>query len=103
DVTASQALHSFTVGTVGGLILAMISRVSLGHTGRKLQTLSSMRWAFVLMIIAGLIRSPLSAFQILSPAISLTLSFIFFIVAYAIFLWRYIPILSKRRIDGRPG
>ena len=103
DVTASQALHSFTVGTIGGLILAMISRVSLGHTGRKLQTLSAMRWAFALMIAAGLIRSPLSAFQILSPTISLTLSFTFFIVAYAIFLWRYIPILSKRRIDGRPG
>ena len=103
EVTASQALHSFTGGTIGGLILAMISRVSLGHTGRKLQTLAAMRWAFALMIIAGLIRSPLSAFQILTPTISLTLSFIFYIVAYSIFLWRYIPVLSKRRIDGRPG
>jgi len=103
DVTASQALHSFTVGTIGGLILAMISRVSLGHTGRKLQTLPGIQWAFILMILAGLVRSPLSAFQMLSPVMSLSLSFIFFILAYAIFLWRYIPILSKKRIDGRPG
>jgi len=103
NVTASQAIHSFTVGTIGGLILAMISRVSLGHTGRKLQTLSGMSFAFFLMIIAGLIRSPLSALDIVSPVVSLGLSFIFFILAYLIFLWRYIPILSKRRIDGRPG
>ena len=103
NVTASQAIHSFTVGTIGGLILAMISRVSLGHTGRKLQTLPAMGIAFFLMILAGLIRSPLSAFQILSPVLSLSLSFTFFILAYAIFLWRYIPILSKKRIDGRPG
>lgn len=30
----SQALHALTVGAMGGLILAMIARVSLGHTGR---------------------------------------------------------------------
>ncbi|RKZ99574.1 MAG: hypothetical protein DRQ47_10810 [Gammaproteobacteria bacterium] len=103
DVTASQAIHSFTVGSIGGLILAMISRVSLGHTGRKLQTMPGMGFAFMLMILAGLLRSPLAAFQIMSPYISLGLSFTFFILAYVIFLWRYIPILTKRRIDGRPG
>jgi len=103
NVTASHALHSFTVGTIGGLILAMISRVSLGHTGRKLETLSGMGIAFSLMILAALVRSPLAAFEILSPVLSLGLGFVFFIIAYCIYLWHYIPILMKRRIDGRPG
>lgn len=103
EVTASQALHSFTVGAIGGLILAMISRVSLGHTGRQLKTLPGMGFAFFLMLLAALTRSPLAAFQILTPVMSLSLSFIFFMLAYGIFLWRYIPVLTKKRIDGRPG
>ena len=102
-ITVSQALHSFTVGGIGGLILAMIARVSLGHTGRKLETLSGMGFAFFLMLLAGLIRSPASALQLMSPLISLTVSFACFILAYCIFLWHYIPILFKKRIDGRPG
>jgi len=103
EITASHALHSFTVGTVGGLILAMISRVSLGHTGRKLETRRGMGVAFFMMILAGLIRSPLGAFEILSPVVSLGLAFLFFITAYCIYLWHYFPILTRRRIDGRPG
>lgn len=102
-VTASQALHSFTVGTIGGLILAMIARVSLGHTGRKLETLSWMGFAFFLMATAGLIRSPLNIFQLLTHETSLLLSLSCFIVAYSIFLWQYFPILINKRLDGRPG
>jgi len=103
EVTSSHALHSFTVGTIGGLILAMIARVSLGHTGRKLEALPGMSVAFFMMILAGLVRSPLSAFEILPPVVSLGLGFVFFIMAYCIYLWHYFPILVKRRIDGRPG
>ena len=33
----SAAMHCFTAGAMGGMILAMISRVTLGHTGRPLQ------------------------------------------------------------------
>jgi len=103
NVSQSQALHSLTVGAIGGLILAMMARVSLGHTGRKLQTLRGMGIAFMLMILAGIFRSPLAAFDLLSPMMSLKLSFVFFILAYSIFLRRYIPILLQRRIDGRTG
>ena len=81
----------------------MMARVSLGHTGRKLQTLRGMGIAFMLMILAGIFRSPLAAFDLLSPMMSLKLSFVFFILAYSIFLRRYIPILLQRRIDGRTG
>src|SRR5690606_27497240 len=32
-----QATHLLAIGGLGGLVLALISRVSLGHTGRPLQ------------------------------------------------------------------
>src|SRR5690606_19752171 len=33
---ATAGLHALTVGGIGGMILAMMTRVSLGHTGRPL-------------------------------------------------------------------
>ncbi len=33
----SQAIHALTVGAASVMILAMISRVSLGHTGRAIK------------------------------------------------------------------
>ena len=102
-VTTSQALHGITVGTMGGLMLSMISRVSLGHTGRQLAALPGMQIAFVLMIIAAVFRSPINALQLISPSLSLAISFVCFILAYGIFVWVYFPILVKKRIDGRAG
>src|SRR5690606_7788222 len=34
-ITFSTALHALTAGAIGGMILAMIARVSLGHSGRR--------------------------------------------------------------------
>lgn len=45
----SQALHALAVGGMGGLILAMLARVTLGHTGRALQPPAAMPWAFALL------------------------------------------------------
>ena len=103
SVSESQALHSFTVGSIGGMVLAMIARVSLGHTGRMLETLPMMKWAFGLMIVAGLIRSPLLTLNFLSITWSLTISFALFIIAYLIFISKYFGILTSPRVDGRPG
>ncbi|MDR2678370.1 MAG: NnrS family protein, partial [Zoogloeaceae bacterium] len=44
----SLALHALTVGAMGGLVLAMIARVSLAHTGRPLQAPRLMGPAFLL-------------------------------------------------------
>src|SRR5690606_26111418 len=35
-VPLSAGLHALTVGSVGGLIIGMITRTALGHTGRPL-------------------------------------------------------------------
>jgi len=99
----SAVLHSFTVGAVGGMILAMISRVSLGHTGRSLKAHKLLSLAYALIVIATLIRVFIPAwfpsYYNLSIGISgsfWTLAFVFFVVIYA-------PILISERADGRPG
>lgn len=59
----SLATHSLAVGGVGGLILAMIARVSLGHTGRPLRPSKTIVTGFALVLLAGLSRVLLVPFS----------------------------------------
>ncbi len=97
--SASAGLHALTVGSMGGLILAMIARVSLGHTGRPLQPPAAMRWAFVLINLAALVRVLLgSQFAWGSP-----LAALLWLGAFALFCVFYGPMLCRARVDGQPG
>lgn len=55
-VPISSAIHLLTVGGVGGLCLGMMTRVSLGHSGRMLVAPRTMSAAFALLVLAALIR-----------------------------------------------
>jgi uncharacterized protein involved in response to NO len=66
----SLVTHALTVGAMTGLILAMMARVSLGHTGRPLQVPTSMVWAFALMQLATLARVVLPLFSSLGVSLS---------------------------------
>jgi uncharacterized protein involved in response to NO len=54
---ASTHLHMLAVGTICGLIISMVSRVSLGHTGRKITHDSLIVGAFFLLISAFMLRT----------------------------------------------
>ena len=53
---ASAPLHALSVGAMSGLILAMIARVTLGHTGRPLQLPSGIVAAFILFNLGAAAR-----------------------------------------------
>ncbi len=95
--------HLLTIGGMGGLILAMMSRVSLGHTGYPLVPHKLMSLAFVCLIASPVLR----AFgPLLFPQSLLTyiwLSGVVWVIAFTCFAYVYIPILSRTRADGRPG
>ncbi|MDM8349998.1 NnrS family protein [Pseudomonas sp. sp1636] len=96
----SQPLHALTVGSMGGLILAMIARVSLGHTGRSLTPPAGMTLAFILLQLAGLFRVGLIEVW---PFGGLWLAVACWSLAFALFAWRYGPMLCRARVDGHPG
>ena len=97
-------LHSFTIGGPGLLIMAMMARVSLGHTGRELRVNSWIIIAFLMIIGAFACRVLL---PILVPSsshyLSYLLSITLWLIGFSIFLINYFPILTKARIDGKPG
>lgn len=99
----SAAIHSFTIGAIGGMILAMISRVTLGHTGRPLKPHSMMNFAFGSMIVATLVRVILPAWLPEFYSLSISLTGILWVFAFVLFLMFYTPMLVKTRADGRVG
>ncbi|MDH1444141.1 NnrS family protein [Pseudomonas sp. GD03721] len=92
----SLASHALAVGAMGGLILAMMARVSLGHTGRALQPPQAMAWAFGLLNLGALIR-------VSAGSSGLWLAALCWAVAFALFAWYYAPLLCRARVDGHPG
>lgn len=99
-INPSLAVHSLTVGAIGGLILAMVTRVSLGHTGRPLQPPSGMTLAFVLLNLGGLSRVLVVQWL---PLAGLWLAGLCWTLAFALYAWRYAPMLMRARVDGHPG
>ncbi|EJO92387.1 NnrS family protein [Ectopseudomonas mendocina DLHK] len=92
----SLASHALAVGAMGGLILAMMARVSLGHTGRALQPPKAMAWAFGLLNLGALIR-------VAAGGSWLWLAAACWGVAFALFALNYAPMLCRARADGHPG
>jgi uncharacterized protein involved in response to NO len=102
-VPASLATHALTVGAAGGLIVAMMTRTARGHTARPLK---ADRWDVAIYALV-LLSAPV---RVLLPwvAPSMTLH----AVLCAALLWsggfglysvRYWPVLTRPRLDGRPG
>ncbi len=99
---ASAWAHAAGTGAIGCLILGVIARVSLGHTGRPLLLPSGMVLAFIAIHVAALVRV-ITAFQGMPWHAGIALSGLLWALAYAIFLARYTGILARPRADGKPG
>lgn len=102
-ISQSIALHALTAGAMGSMILSMMARVSLGHSGRLLQPKQIMAWAFLLVALAGISRTlliwllPAHTFSLLWLGIAC------WVLAYACYVLVYFPVLTTPRADGRPG
>ncbi|AZZ94026.1 NnrS family protein [Hahella sp. KA22] len=97
----ADALHLVTVGAIGGMILAMMSRVSLGHTGRPLQPPALMAWAFALILAAAVVRAGLPL--VMAAPAAWRISAALWVLAYLVFVIHYAGILNAPRMDGKPG
>jgi uncharacterized protein involved in response to NO len=92
--TPTTALHALTMGAIGSMILAVTTRVALGHTGRPLTATKATVVAYWIFILAVLIRvlGPLTGIDYL---LIVNLSAMGWMLAFAIFTWVYWPILTR--------
>jgi uncharacterized protein involved in response to NO len=94
--------HALGVGAMGTLILGVMTRVALGHTGRPL-TLPQFGLVIYIAVTVAALARVLAALQLLDYRSGLLLAATGWILAFGAFLLIYWPILTRHRADGRPG
>ena len=89
-VPASAGIHAWTAGAVGLMTLAVMTRATLGHTGRRLEAGMATQFIYLLAFLGALARcvAPFApTLAVLHVAGFLwTLAFIAFTVVYGRFL-----------------
>lgn len=95
---AATHVHLIGMGGFAVLIIGMVTRTALGHLGRPLKLDSSMQASYIFMLAAVALRLaalwPGSASHVLIQSAA-----IFWIAAFALYLWRFVPLLIRPRFN----
>ena len=96
-------LHALTTGAYATMILAVMTRAALGHTGRPLVAAKPIVAAYLLITLAAATRvfAPMVAPGM--PQATWTIAGVLWIAAFLLYCAVYAPILWRPRMDGRPG
>jgi uncharacterized protein involved in response to NO len=103
DVLGLAPIHCLTIGFFGSMLLAMVSRVTLGHSGRSLQADRLTLLAFGGLQGVALLRI---VAELVQPAVSppiLVLTAAGWLLVFALWIGRFAPNYWRPRSDGRPG
>jgi uncharacterized protein involved in response to NO len=93
-VPASAGIHAWTAGAIGLMTLAVMTRATLGHTGRALQAGAATQGIYALILLAALTR--------IAAAFTGSLMFIeiagaAWVAGFACFVLLYGPLLILRK------
>jgi uncharacterized protein involved in response to NO len=97
SIPIAAALHALTAGAIGTMILAVMTRVSLGHTGRPLSASRLTAIVFLLVNAAALTRVAAS-WSFPATTTLIVFSALCWIAAFALFELHYSPVLLTPRI-----
>ncbi len=99
-VPSASVSHAFGTGAIGTMTLAVMSRASLGHTGRRLIAPRAVVWAYYLVTLAAALRVAAPFWTDASTA-ALTAAALAWIAAFSLFTYVYTPVLTTPRITSR--
>jgi uncharacterized protein involved in response to NO len=102
-IPATAGLHALSAGAIGSAILAVMTRVGLGHTGRPLVLPRGVVWTHALVHVAAFSRVAAPFFSGEGQRALLFAAGLAWAAAFGLFAVRYGPILVTPRPDGRPG
>lgn len=100
--TPSLWQHTLGLGGFATLILGVMTRVAVGHTGRPLKLVQFGIWIYIAIIVATVMRL-LAATGMVDYRFAVTFSALTWVLAFGLFVALYTPVLSSPRADGRPG
>ncbi len=98
---AANWLHLQAIGVIATMILGVMTRATLGHTGRRLRAPATAAAGYALLPAAALVRAfgPVA----MPGATSFALAGTLWLAAFVLFLWSFGPMLLFPRPDGKPG
>jgi len=97
-LTPPDALHALTTGAIGVMTLGVMTRASLGHTGRERHAGPLTVTIYIMVFLGALVR-------VFGPATGLTSHLVMGLAAaswsgaYILFAFSYGPILLRRSLD----
>jgi uncharacterized protein involved in response to NO len=96
----SASVHALGLGFMGTMLVAFVSRVSYGHSGRPLQVSNSLWMVYLGLHLAAMLRIVASLLVI--PSL-LTVSATVWLLLITIWIAMMLPVYLKARADGQPG
>ncbi len=94
-------LHAFTVGALGMMMLGLMTRVVLHHTGRALQLPPPIVFAYGLMFASAALRVSVTLCTLGTSW--LTLSMLLWSAPFVIYLWLFGAMLWRPSLPRKPG
>jgi uncharacterized protein involved in response to NO len=104
-VLGRAPLHALGIGFLASMVLAMASRVSLGHSGRPLVADNLTWYCFLGLGLATLLRMA-SELPFEGPATRQMLNIgaaTVWLACTGLWVWRYTPFYLRPRKDGKEG
>jgi uncharacterized protein involved in response to NO len=101
-VPRSAAIHALTAGAMGTMILAVMTRATLGHTGRELKASPQTVFLYSLVTLGAALRvsAPLG---LVDYTLGMEISAVAWAGAFLLFLGLYGPILFRARLGESAG
>ncbi|KAF0103815.1 MAG: uncharacterized protein involved in response to NO [bacterium] len=95
-------VHALGIGFFATMLIAMASRVSLGHSGRALQA-DALTWGLFWLVQAAALARVLPDLAPALPRWPIEAAGLVWLLGFAMWAWRYAPMYWRPRVDGKPG
>ncbi len=102
-IAPALATHALTIGAIGMITIGMMTRTARGHTGRPLVADRFEVACYLLVLLSAIVRvlGPMAAPEAYLATVMLSAGA--WTAGWALYAIRYWPVLTRPRLDGRPG
>lgn len=101
-IPRTSAIHALTAGAMATMILAVMTRATLGHTGRELKAGPLTVAAYVLITLGALLRV-IAPLGVVGYRAGMEAAGVLWAGAFVLFLLAYGPMLFRGRYGGGEG
>jgi uncharacterized protein involved in response to NO len=99
-IPEAAAIHALTAGAIGTMVLAVMTRVARGHTGRPLEADALTSLIYVAVVASAAVRVA-AAFADTWSMVLLVVAAALWVASFALFVVAYGPWLVSPRADAR--